>query len=682
MAPTLAEQLNKFEKARQRYFARIKECHDLIGKADKVALFRARCTRLEVTYENYEKTTESLESLNVHVEPPDQGVDTVQPMKAFEDMFFNVKAHLALLDQIAATAIADAVTNDENNDSVIRIRSTCKVNLPTISIPMFSGDIVGFPSWKSLYDEIVHTCDQLSDIQKFTYLKQYLQGPALATIENVSFCPQNYPLAYRTLNEKYSKKRIIAASHLNKILQFQPLARDTLSSLSSYLEDFCATVESLRGLNLPDFREFVLVHHCLRALDPKTRMEFETKHTNTAFPTYDDVVKFVKDKRTVLEVYSVESASASNAYSNQNSNMSKSRPSSNHKMLVTTNAESHVTQHIKPDSGRPYDSARKCAGCGKVGHMLSRCDQFLKMDPSQRFAVVREAKLCFGCFASNHSSGACTSSFKCRFCGSAAHNSLLHRQPSNHQPSQSPSTSRNNPISGVMQSRLQSCSSILLGTATIRVQDSMGNWILARCVIDPGSQISAVTENLAQTLKLPRERSTIQISGIGSDHPIQSRGDVACQVSPYSVTSNETLCINAAVLPKIASDLPSTISSSVMQRFAHLQLADASYQDHNLSSTIDMLIGAEHYAYLITCDGLYQKPVLGYPSAIPSKFGWLLMGSVKESNPSSSTSCPLKCSSLFISSIEDPIASQLQRFWEMENVSESVQENSPPPTIN
>ncbi|KAL1448550.1 hypothetical protein WDU94_005484 [Cyamophila willieti] len=336
-------------------------------------------------------------------------------------------------------------------------------------------------------------------------------------------------------------------------------------------------------------------------------------------------------------------------------------------MLVTTNAESHVTQYtkpdsnvnqyIKPDSSRPYDSARKCAGCGKVGHMLSKCEQFLKMDPSQRFTVVREAKLCFGCFASNHSSGACRSPFKCRFCGSAAHNSLLHRQPVNQQPSQSPSTSRNNPIT---------CSSILLGTATIRVQDSMGNWILARCVIDPGSQISAVTENLAQTLKLPRERSTIQISGIGSDHPIQSRGEIACQVSPYSVSSNETLCINAVVLPKIASDLPSTISSSVMQRFAHLQLADASYQDHNLSSAIDMLIGAEHYAHLITCDGFHQKPVPGHPSAIPSKLGWLLMGSVKENNPSSSASRPI---------IEDPIASQLQRFWEMENVSESVQEN-------
>ncbi|KAI5734956.1 hypothetical protein M8J77_012447 [Diaphorina citri] len=675
--PTAAQQLEVLVKTRERYFTRIQECHRLIGQAPKVQQFYVRCAKLQETYDKFEAATDSINTLNAQLEPEEEPVETVPQTKSFEDMYYEVEAHLAKLKQESAEAAARAATQTAAAAAAAANAArepAFKLKLPTISVPVFSGDVMEFPAWKSLYDEIVHTCSQLTDIQKFSYLKQYLQGPALTTIQNVAFCATNYPLAYRTITERYSQKRIIAASHLNKILQFQPLGKDTVSNLSSYLDEFCTTVESLRGLNVPDFREFVLVYHCLRALDPKTRMEFETEMANIAFPSYNNLIKFVKAKRSALEVYSVESASSASS-SNSKPKPLSNQSSNHHKVLVTTNVSSQSSK--SNDSTKAVNFGRKCAACDQPGHMLSKCSKFHKMEPYQRYAVVKQAKLCFGCFASTHSSQNCTSQYKCRVCKSSSHNSLLHRSDQDHPSTSSSSSGTPTPVTarcGVMQSNLQSCSSILLGTAIVKVQDHMGAWIPIRCVIDAGSQISAVTEKLAQTLKLPRQRSSIQICGIGSDSPIQSKGEIQCQVSPYSVSTNESLWIHCVVLPKIAADLPSTIPTSVLQRFNHLKLADSSYLNHQLTTSIDMLIGAEHYAHVITSD----VPVIpGYPSAIPSRFGWLLMGAVRESSEATSVHQPTY-SSLFVSSIEDPIASQLQRFWEMENVCDSSTQQENP----
>ncbi|XP_008472455.1 uncharacterized protein LOC103509610 [Diaphorina citri] len=53
------------------------------------------------------------------------------------------------------------------------------------------------------------------------------------------------------------------------------------------------------------------------------------------------------------------------------------------------------------------------------------------------------------------------------------------------------------------------------------------------------------------------------------------------------------------------------------------------------------------------------------------------MGAVRESSEAASVHQPTY-SSLFVSSIEDPIANQLQRFWEMENVCDSSTQQENP----
>lgn len=92
-----------------------------------------------------------------------------------------------------------------------------------------------------------------------------------------------------------------------------------------------------------------------------------------------------------------------------------------------------------------------------------------------------------------------------------------------------------------------------------------------------------------------------------------------------------------------------------MKNFNHLFLADLTYSNQFLDSTIDLLIGAEYYAALLDTK---ENVILGSPAAIPTRFGWLLVGKMTGNDDRSS----LKHQSFFV---EDS-SSELRKFWELE----------------
>ena len=59
--------------------------------------------------------------------------------------------------------------------------------------------------------------------------------------------------------------------------------------------------------------------------------------------------------------------------------------------------------------------------------------------------------------------------------------------------------------------------SVLLATALIQVPDIYGIFHTFRALIDQGSEVSLITESAAQTLKLPKSKTSISISTLGEN---------------------------------------------------------------------------------------------------------------------------------------------------------------------
>lgn len=231
-------------------------------------------------------------------------------------------------------------------------------------------------------------------------------------------------------------------------------------------------------------------------------------------------------------------------------------------------------------------------------------------------------------------------------------------------PNQPSSSKVDNPFCSKLEqnSNVQSCANVLLGTAIVQVQDKFGSWHSIRCLLDSGSQTSIISLRLAQLLKLPWKSSSVHISGIDSDLPVKAKGELVCHILPHQkMLKSKTKPINvqAVILTKIANNLSTNVSNVVLEQFSHLTLADQSYLNSNLDSTIDLLIGAEHYCNLMDPS---ISMLVGNPSAVPTKLGWLLLGKTPSIVPSTSN----VCKTFFVT--EDPLSAQLQKFWETEEL--------------
>ena len=93
--------------------------------------------------------------------------------------------------------------------------------------------------------------DQLSDVDKFAYLRGYLEGPAKSTIAGLSLTGANYKYAVELLKKRFEKKSAVQRAHVNELMQLPAVykERDTLRLRKLY--DSCeANNRALKALGV------------------------------------------------------------------------------------------------------------------------------------------------------------------------------------------------------------------------------------------------------------------------------------------------------------------------------------------------------------------------------------------------------------------------------------------------
>ena len=58
---------------------------------------------------------------------------------------------------------------------------------------------------------------------------------------------------------------------------------------------------------------------------------------------------------------------------------------------------------------------------------------------------------------------------------------------------------------------------VALATAVVQIKDSRGNYHPARALLDSGSQINLISEEIVQKLRLEKENSELNIVGVGNN---------------------------------------------------------------------------------------------------------------------------------------------------------------------
>ncbi|XP_011859976.1 PREDICTED: uncharacterized protein LOC105557364 [Vollenhovia emeryi] len=178
----------------------------------------------------------------------------------------------------------------------------------------------------------------------------------------------------------------------------------------------------------------------------------------------------------------------------------------------------------------------------------------------------------------------------------------------------------------------------------------------ARLLIDAGSELTFVTENLIRQLNIPRQYSGIVVNGIAGKECTRTRGVVSLTLR--STHSNAAATIQAHVLRTVTSILPSFEAEP--EDWPHLRNLALADPDFLIPRPVDILIGADAYGQIIKPNIIRHSPLMLIAQL--SIFGWLVLGPVNREAIRTST----HHASTQVN--EDVLNELLTKFWVQEEV--------------
>lgn len=575
------------------------------------------------------------------------------------------------------------------------------VKLPKLELMTFDGNPMTWKIFHESFRRTIHENADLTDHERIQYLVNKLSGRALSVISGIVPNADNYHLIWSTLVNKYDDQRSLGSAYLDQLLDFKPTSiTASAKNLELFLDKFCTAVSSLHSLKLDNLSDFMLLQLALKKIDSSTARSFEMHMRGISMPTYDDLIKFVREQSKILE----RTAPAS-----RNSDVN------NNKQVVPKSTHSFAAS-----------CASQCPLCNQSDHAnLYRCPAFNKLSTEDRLSCIKQHKGCTNCLSVSHNYTACNSPYSCRHCGCKHHSMLCRkmlpsregtrtlnraavassaRNPAPAQssraradnaagaaaraplPSAPPAVTAHCPLADVpkppayqsQQQNISLCNNVrpvtqptadttcLLGTVQVYATDSNGRKHVVRALIDSASQSNFISANCCAKLNLKCNKVTnTVVKGIGSaSNPIKG----VISTTLHSRLDNNFISVDAFVIDRITDNLPSVrVDTSCLAYLHGLPLAD---KDFSEPSEIEILIGAPLFADILLSGRAAGPP--GAPTAFESIFGFIVIGTA-----------PVATAQTYIAFNDDSHRSRislcafaeqprldniLQKFWQLEEV--------------
>jgi len=526
----------------------------------------------------------------------------------------------------------------------------------------FNGDLVKWATFWDTFESSVHTNSQLSDIDKFNYLKSLLEGPAYEAISGLKLTATNYSEALAVLKKRFGNKKHIIDKHMQTLVNIEAVtSQHNIKGLRRFYDLVESQVRGLRSLGVLVGSYGALLATILLDKLPSELQLIISREAHDEEWELDNLMKVLEREIDARE----RAFSLSNRVGKGTSGRNPPTATS----LLSQSGESH---------------APKCCYC-KQSHSSNSCQ--VVTDVSQRKQILRKAGRCFVCLRRNHMSRECRSTLKCARCGGRHHVTICNGLPEraltttveqvNHPQPSITSTAQMGTNIGVTPTTLSlHCVStkvpVLLQTARADVF-RVGNPQIrkeARIVFDSGSQRSYITRDLASALSLSSGHfETMMIKTFGSQTELRQVCGVV--MLGLMLKNGRSLKLSFLSVPLICEPLTNQPITHVKESYAHLaslDLADHASGDDTLN--VDILIGSDNYWSLVT--GRVIRGDRGGPTAIQTKLGWVLAGPVEGLSCLSLTNLVtthLMAVDAYVSQDGDhELDCKLKMFWDLESL--------------
>ena len=421
--------------------------------------------------------------------------------------------------------------NDVRKGSDVDSLSTlsCKraaVKLPKIFIKKFSGNPI---EWQQFHETFKATVDQnegISDIEKFTYLKGYVEGSASKCIEGINLSNENYKHALDLLSERYGNPQLIISSHMNQILKVNKVtAGHKVKELRNLYDKIESHVRSLITVGVQsDHYGSLLIPIVLDKLPDDIKLIISRKlgSDNWKINEFMDILKVEIAARESCEFMK---HSDNEFKRNQDTEIKDKRHST--ELFLTTNPR-----------------VLKCAFCGQQ-HYHDKCNVVTNLEA--RKEIISKNKLCYKCLFPGHISRDCRSKSKCYRCKAYGHNTAIcdkDKIPVIDPPREE----------GTFM--VNSKTSVLLQTSTAIVSDNKDRKnVTIKVLMDSGSQKTYLSEPIVKHLNLkPIGQETMVVKTFGGKNG-QSMNLNKYEFCVKGVNDGCSICLKGFSVPLICSPI-------------------------------------------------------------------------------------------------------------------------------
>ena len=581
---------------------------------------------------------DSAPKLSTHV--PDTGGHVPERVLSSSDV---AQSDVRVFSNPSSDSVSDVMSVSSSSGQAHSKARALRVKLPKLELKRFGGNTLEWHQFWDVFDSLIHSSLELSDVDKFSYLRNILYGPAATVISGLSLTEVNYEAAVLSLKERYDNPQRIISAHMDALLNMKSVSDShDLGALRRLCDGVYTHVRALGNLGRRTEHYGDMFAPILLNKIPKEIRLSVCKNVSEDSFSLDELLKNFSEELKSRERCEYVSAAT------------EGKPTRTEVVRHGSSA-SHRNQPTAAALATMSGNAVQCVFC-KETHASAACPTVT--DVSKRKDILLTSHRCFICLRKNHIAVKCRSTKKCSKCGGLHHVTICEQKPGVSDSAGKGST--------CMYNAAQTTALLQTAKAEVGRPSLPQSRVLARFLLDGGSQRTYITESLRQQLSLVTHHTeSLAIQGFGSSPGTATSVEVV--EFELVLAEGDLIVLFAIVVPVITTPVchqyPADVAA-LHPRLANLQLADDCHGD----ASIDVLVGVDHYWKIVVGDVIKTDTNL---VALWTRLGWVLSGQSEQ--------IPLKSSTFTVShlvtthvltcaSVTSTLDQQLKNFWDLESL--------------
>ncbi|CAH2096233.1 unnamed protein product [Euphydryas editha] len=266
-----------------------------------------RLGKMESLYEQYDEVQTRLECIteDVHAQFSERS--------EFESKYYK---YLAQAQSLLTKFNKD--NNSISSNKSTRASNNKLVKLPTIRLPKFSGSYETWLEFHDTFTSLIHSNDDIDEINKFHYLRASLEGAAAVVIQSIEFSASNYLVAWQLLCDRFDNKRLLIQNHISALFNVEPIVKESSLTLKRLIDQLNKNLRALESLGEPvKHWDTLLIYIVSRKLDQKTFREWEEfkgREDKNNYIKFDDFIRFMRSRADLIETIELSRNNASSSF--------------------------------------------------------------------------------------------------------------------------------------------------------------------------------------------------------------------------------------------------------------------------------------------------------------------------------------------------------------------------------